>query len=144
MIFKRSAMLILAASLALPLATPAGAEEWQYDLEIYLLGAGMNGTAGLGPSEAEVDLSFGDVLEDLEFSSMGLFRARKGRWAFLGDVIVVGLGAASQAVDVDVDQLILEGVAVYKVTDRLRLLFGGRFLYDVQTSGPNAGIVFHF
>lgn len=128
MIIKRSSMLTLAASLALLLAIPAGAEEWKYDLELYLLGAGIDGTAGIGLVESEIDLSFGDVLEDLELGAMGLFRARKGRWAFLGDAIFVGLGAAGAAADVDVDQLILEGVGVYMVTDRLGLLFGGRYV----------------
>jgi hypothetical protein len=139
MILKRSTMPTLAASLALLLATPGGAEEWKYDLEVYLLGAGIDGTAGIGPVEAEVDLSFGDVLEELEFGAMGLFRARKGRWAFLGDAIFVGLGTASEVAEVDVDQLILEGIGVYKITDRLGLLFGGRYIdleNEVAFRGP--------
>ena len=59
---------------------------------VYLLGVGIEGTTGIGPVETEIDLSFGDILDHLELSAMGLFRARKGRWAFLGDAVFMGLG----------------------------------------------------
>ena len=63
---------------------------------------------------------------------MGTFRARKGRWAFIGDAIFMGLGAANELVDVDVDQLVLEAIGVYMVTDRFRLLFGARYV-DIRS-----------
>jgi hypothetical protein len=132
MVTKTSVLLALSVSLGLLLPIPAGAEEWKYDLELYLLGAGIDGTAGVGPAAAEIELSFSDVFDNLEFGAMGLFRARKGRWAALGDVMFVGLGSATEVADVDVDQLILEGVGVYMVTDRLGLLFGGRYV-DLQS-----------
>ena len=125
MIFRR---FTLAASLTLLFATSAGAEEWKYDLEVYMLGAGLDGTAGSGPLEAEVDVSFGDILDNLELGGMGTFRARKGRWAFLGDVVFMGLGAANELVDVDVDQLVLEALGVYHFNDKAGLLFGGRYV----------------
>ena len=139
MILKKFTRLTLAASLALLLATPAGAEEWKYDLEIYLLGAGLEGTTGIGPVETEIDLSFGDVLDTLELSAMGLFRARKGRWAFLGDLVFMGLGAANEVADVDADQLVLEGLGVYMVTDRFGVLFDGRYIdirNEIDFRGP--------
>jgi hypothetical protein len=119
MTLERAALLSLAASLALLLATPAVAEEWKYDLELYLLAAGIEGTAGAGPQEAEINLSFSEIFEDLELGGMGLFRARKGRWGMLGDVIFVSLESTEEVAVVEEDQLILEGLGIYMVTDRI-------------------------
>ena len=57
--------LALMALLSLLLPAAGRAHDWKYDLEIYLLGAGLDGTAGAGPLEAEVDVSFGDILDNL-------------------------------------------------------------------------------
>ena len=142
--FTRASVLTLAASLALLLVPPAGAEEWKYDLEIYLLGAGLDGTAGAGPLEAEVDVSFGDILDNLELGAMGTFRAKKGRWAFLGDAVFMGLGASNDLVDVDVDQLVLEALGVYHFNDKAGVLFGARYV-DIENQidfrGPLGGRV---
>jgi hypothetical protein len=132
MTLERAALLSLAASLALLLATPAVAEEWKYDLELYLLAAGIEGTAGAGPQEAEINLSFSEIFEDLELGGMGLFRARKGRWGMLGDVIFVSLESTEEVAVVEEDQLILEGLGIYMVTDRIGLVFGGRYV-DLET-----------
>ncbi len=69
---------IAALAVALAVAAPAArAEDWKYDLYVYGLGAGMDGTAGIGPVDGTVDVSFSDILDNLELGFMGSFRARK-------------------------------------------------------------------
>jgi opacity protein-like surface antigen len=67
-------------------AVPSDADAWQFELTPYLFGAGLNGTAGistgLGDVSSDIDMSFSDILENLDSGFMALFEARKGRWTF--------------------------------------------------------------
>lgn len=67
---------------ALAQAEPATPDQWQFEFTPYLLGAGLNGTTGIGSVTAHVDMSFGDILENLDSGFMALFEARQGRWTF--------------------------------------------------------------
>jgi len=116
-----------ATALAL-LAPPARAEEWKYDLAVYMLGAGIDGTVGIGRLDADVDVGFSDILDNLEFGAMGALRASKDRWAVTTDLIYVGLGASTDRVEVDVDQLILQVDLAYGVSETFEVLFGVRYL----------------
>lgn len=130
---------IAALALAIAAAAPAAqAQEWKYDLYIYGLGAGMDGTAGIGPVDSAVDVSFSDILDHLELGFMGSFRARKDDWAVMVDVIFMGLGAANERVDIDVDQVVLEVDAAYRFTEVFEVLFGLRYV-DVDTDLDFAG-----
>lgn len=103
--------------------------QWEYMFAPYLLGAGLDGTVAIRGREAEVDASFGDVLENLEFGLAGHFEAHGGRWVVITDFFYVGLGAATPvpAADIDVDQWIFEGGAGYRMNEHFDLLFGGRY-----------------
>ena len=46
---------------------------------------GLGGEVGIGNAVTDIDISFGDILEDLEIAAMLQFEARKGRWGFLFD-----------------------------------------------------------
>ena len=109
-------------------APPARAEEWKYDLAVYMLGAGIDGTVGIGRLDADVDVGFSDILDNLEFGAMSAFRATKDRWAVTTDLIYVGLGASTDRVDVDVDQLILQVDLAYRFSETFEVLFGVRYL----------------
>jgi opacity protein-like surface antigen len=71
---------------AMPIAAQAAAgtepDAWQFELTPYLLGAGLNGTTGIGPVTSKVDMSFSDLLENLDSGFMALFEARKGSWLY--------------------------------------------------------------
>lgn len=58
----------------------AVADEWQFEVTPYLLAAGMDGTVGIRNHEADIDVSFSDILDDLDGGFMGLFTAKKGPW----------------------------------------------------------------
>lgn len=75
---------------ALPVATVAGSDsdQWTYDATIYLWGAGIKGTT---PTGGDIDMSFSDILKDLDMTFMGGFGAHKGKWSLLADVIYMDL-----------------------------------------------------
>jgi opacity protein-like surface antigen len=58
------------------------ADAWQFELTPYLLGAGLNGTTGIGGVTVDVNKSFGDILKNLDSGFMAMFLASKGRWTF--------------------------------------------------------------
>ena len=66
--------------LALLAAVPLHAEEWQHELAPYLWGAAMSGNATVGAATADVDMSFGDILDNLEMGFMGAYRATRGQY----------------------------------------------------------------
>ncbi|MDF2235752.1 hypothetical protein P2H44_24630 [Albimonas sp. CAU 1670] len=83
----------IAAATALASVGVAGAQEtaedgWRFQVSPYLWAAGLSGTSGtLAPlPPAEVDLSFGDIFDDLRFAGMLAGQARKGRFGLAGDI----------------------------------------------------------
>jgi hypothetical protein len=67
---------LAAGALALA-ANPANADEWSYQIEPYLLGVTIDGDAGVGRvTGADVDVDFGDILDNLDLGGMVRFEAR--------------------------------------------------------------------
>jgi hypothetical protein len=120
------------AALALASAMPARAEGWKHEFAPYLWGSSMSGTAGIRDVTADVDMSFGDILDNLEFGFMGMYRATRDRYVFNFAAIYMGLGSTERGpggalkADIDMDQTALEADAGYEVTDGLVLLGGLR------------------
>jgi len=80
--------LMLLTVFAPPIATAA--DEWKFAVTPYLWGAGINGTATVGLHEADVEKSFSDILDDLDFAAMVNLQARKGRFGVYTDVVYLG------------------------------------------------------
>ena len=77
------------STVALMGATSASAQDgWDYTGFIYLWGAGIGGESVTGQS---VDVSFSDILDNLDFGIMGTLEARKGPWALFGDAIYLNI-----------------------------------------------------
>ena len=121
-------MLIPVAVRAQDIAIEVERDEWTVELSIYMLGAGMTGETGVGGNVADVDLSFGDVLENLELGGMGSVRIERDRWAFTTDVIYMGLGASKGPFSADVDQWMVEPSVSFRVSDRLETIVGVRYV----------------
>jgi hypothetical protein len=82
-------------------------DDWAVTVAPYLMGAGLNGTTGIGRLESDVDLSASDIFKNLEFGFMGYFEAKKGKWGAAADIIWMALGSNAGTaipVTVDVDQ----------------------------------------
>jgi hypothetical protein len=84
--FLRSAVAIgVAANLA---AQPVLAQsEWEFNITPYAWFAGLEGDLGTVPGfpSQPVDLSFGDILDDLEYGAFLYASARNGPWVILFD-----------------------------------------------------------
>lgn len=72
---------------ALTLGSGAQAQDWSFTVAPYLWAAGQSGSVGLLPGvpPSEVDLSFGDIFENVDGSFMILGSARRGRFAISAD-----------------------------------------------------------
>lgn len=77
-------------------ASVAHAAEWKHEIAPYVWGSSMQGTVGVGALTAETDLSFSDILDNLEFGFMGTYRASTDRYSITVDAIYMGLGATER------------------------------------------------
>lgn len=81
-------------------ATAAPGTDWTFDFTPYIWGVAMSGNVQGGALPAiNIDMSFSDILENLDAGILGAFEARKGRWGMLFDVIYMkleGSGTASR------------------------------------------------
>ena len=125
---------VLAASPAAAQA-PAG-DSWRVTVAPYFLGAGMNGTTTVKGQDVTVDMSFSDILKNLQFGAMGLVVARKGQWGVGGDAIWMALGANGTApgpVGVTASTDMSQGAFAFYGLRRLApyadVFFGGRVNY---------------
>jgi hypothetical protein len=75
-------------------AAPAEAvipgREWTFSVAPYFWGAGLAGDVGLfGRDPVAIDMSFGDIFDNLRFGGMVVGEAHNGTWGLLVDVIYV-------------------------------------------------------
>src|SRR5688500_19871205 len=94
--------LVFATALLASASVQAQDEGWVVDGSVFMLGAAMDGTIGIAGNDADIDVSFSDIVENLEMGGMGSLRVARGRWAFTTDVIYMGLGSSNGAVAADV------------------------------------------
>jgi hypothetical protein len=140
----------LMAAFAPALAT-AG-DDWQFAVTPYLWGAGINGTATVALHEADVDKTFDEILDDLEFAFMINLQARTGRFGLYTDVAFLGLGDNAEVtnaagvpvlgIETSIDSWIVDfgaswaaarwGEAAQGKGGVFDLFFGGRF-WSVDT-----------
>jgi len=125
-------------------ATPLQAAEWKHELAPYMWGAAISGDTTAGPVSADVDSSFGDILDNLEMGFMGAYRASRDRLSITVDGIYMGLGdhgrgpAGFVNADVDLDQSALEVDVGYEVLERLTV-FGGLRYNDLSVKLDSTG-----
>jgi hypothetical protein len=97
--------LVIVAFLFSPFAPTAAAEEksdaqsgWEFQVASYLWAIAMNGDATVKGQKADVDVSFSDIWDELNFALMLEYEARKGRWGLWGNTIYANLGKSNAEV----------------------------------------------
>jgi hypothetical protein len=118
-----------------PDANPLEADAWQFSVTPYAWLAAEQGRVGTGGNVSEVDLSFGDVLDQVDLGLRGVFEARHRRWVGLLDLMYSSLAAdqenATQTVRSLLDQVTLQPELGYTVLERpwggIDALAGARF-----------------
>ena len=140
---------------ALPAEVEIGSDpdRWEFGGSAYLWAAGVKGTDAAGD---EIDVSFSDVLKDLDGGIMGIIAANKGKWTLIADIIYLSIHQETSStadiigiptkIDVDVKLkgfVSTFGVA-YRVIDdedlNLDILAGARyFKLDLDFSSDIGG-----
>jgi hypothetical protein len=57
-------------------------DRFQWQIAPYLWAVGIDGSLSVGSLEADIDVDFGDILDDLDFGGSLFFSGRKGRHGF--------------------------------------------------------------
>ena len=89
--------LTAAASAYAQQAPSTSADTWQFTATPYLWTAGQSGSARIGsviPAQ-NVDATFSDIFNNLDFGAMAVFEARKDRWGILADAFYIKLSHTS-------------------------------------------------
>ena len=112
----------------------AKADPWQLSITPYVWGTALKGDAGVGKTDAKVDASFKDILDNLNGALMLSLELRKGRFGLLSDTVFANLednGATADnrlKVDATANMLIQNLAATYRI--------GTWQLADFGTAGP--------
>jgi hypothetical protein len=122
-----SILIIPIAGLMLAACVPAVfAEEkpdessgWHFQVAPYLWMVALNGDVTVKGQESDPDLSFSDIWDELNIAATLTFDARKGKWGFLGDVIVANLGKSTRGEGIKIDPTIKQTLLTAGVSYRL-------------------------
>ena len=136
-----------AGSMLLATAMPAAAEEmnsdkWEFGAQIYLWGAGIGTTTAEGD---DIDISFSDLMKNLDMALMTTLVARKDKWTLFSDIIYMDLSASDKStaniigypvktkIDVGMEAWIVTTAGAYQVMQnentRLDVLAGARYFW---------------
>ena len=124
--------------------SPAPDDGWQFEFTPYIFGSSLSGTTGIGRVTADVDLSFGDIVENLDSGFMAMFEARKGPWGLLFDGVYFklkdqktsswqgpgGIGTADGSLEATMTEQIYQFAVSYRTLDsasKLDLIGAARY-----------------
>ncbi|HEU4712959.1 MAG TPA: hypothetical protein VFS76_15405 [Pyrinomonadaceae bacterium] len=74
-----------------PASQSAPADKWQFQFSPYFWLAGLHGTTGTPNRTVQVEESFGDIFDSLNFAFMAMFEARKDKFVVLTDLEYVSI-----------------------------------------------------
>lgn len=146
-------LLIPALLVTLGAASGAQAADWTHTITPYMWGAGMDGKSAIGPVEADVDLSFGDIWDNLDIGGMMSYRGeRDDRLVVMLDAIYMNLsadkthaeGPVQVYAEAGIQQTAIEGDVGYRLTDHVITYAGLRYNdinadLKVVRTGPGPG-----
>jgi hypothetical protein len=113
------------------------AKDWNTDISVYVLAAGMSGNTTVHGIPADVDVPFSKIWDNLEATGMGRAAVWYRRWGISTDVIYMQLGVTKNNVNVSFDQWVVQPVVEYKATDWLSPYVGARYLrLNGSVQGP--------
>jgi len=107
---------------------------WRVDLTPYLWLAGQSGDVLVRNIEVrDIDISFSDVLEDLDMGFAGHLEATRNQWTILFDLNYVNISDKPNTVIVRLKNLTTEIGATYHITDAFEFLGGARIVrYKIE------------
>jgi hypothetical protein len=144
---KPGAVVVVAAAAVILLVPPgaqarSGSEGWQYAVAPYLWAAGIDGSMTVADREADIDVPFDTILDNLDLALMGHFAMRNERWVLSSDLVFVDLESsedrAQGTATAGLELTLIELAGGYRVSPAVALLGGVRWV-DARTSLSFAG-----
>jgi len=132
----------------------AADKKWAFSVTPYLWMVGLDGDMTVMGVKSDVDVDFGDILDNLDFAFSVHMEAKRGKWGlFFDPTYITGSmdgDVGPTSVDVEVDFALIEFGGFYEVLDRDlgssgrfhvvgAPLIGLRWIYldvDINISGP--------
>lgn len=133
--FRKSFIVII----AIFLAAPVSAQQWDWKLTPYLWAAGLDGSARVGPLTGNVSVSFSEVLDVLRGGGLVRLEAQTDRHGFYGDLVYLRLkeedtrDTVGGSLELKLDALIAEGAYFYRFGTKYALELGVRY-WDFETT----------
>jgi hypothetical protein len=126
-------LFVVSATVAAPhAAAQSSSNGWQFAIAPYLWAAGMDGTVAIGEVEQDVDVSFSDIIDNLDFALMGHFDMRNDRWVLSSDLVYVDLenseNLTNGTVTAGIDMTLFEVAGGYRISRPVALLVGARWV----------------
>jgi hypothetical protein len=87
----------------------------------------MDGAVTVAGRTSDLDVSFGDVLENLQFGAMGGARVGYRGWGLSTEVVYMALGASKNSVTADLDQWLVEARLSYRIHPAIEPFAGVRY-----------------
>jgi opacity protein-like surface antigen len=114
---------------------------WKWRITPYAWAMGVDGDMGAGGVTAPVDIDFVDVVDELDMAGMLAVEADNGTWGVIVDGSYLRLDDESKGIDVELEQWIIEGAALYRVSksDKTQVSLGGGGRYIEQDLDLSAG-----
>ena len=139
---------LLLVTTVLLAGSPAGAQSgtggWEFAIAPYLVAAGMDGTMTVKGLEADVDVPFDTILENLDMAAMVHFEMRNDRWVLSSDLVYMDLegstDAAAGTATASVTETLFEVAGGYRLSPAVTLLAGARLVdlgIGIRYAGPN-------
>jgi hypothetical protein len=121
--------MLISPSLAQSSGSGTKSDDWNYTLAPYLMIPWMDGTAAVRGHEVEVDVPPSKIFDNLQFSLMGYFEARKGKWGAGVDAVYMALGATvdQPSANVDFNQGAYTFMGLRQLNEKVDLVFGARW-----------------
>jgi hypothetical protein len=122
-IFQSAVFTVLALSSALQAETTKPTTE----VGMYGFLNAINGTSQLGNVTSDLDISFKDLLENLDIGFMGFVQHRRGKWSFIGDIFYADISTGGNlafsptltlSVDATIKQTWVAGFVGYEVYEK--------------------------
>lgn len=164
---RNNGFMILMVSLLLLISIPSFAEDvkdtksengkdnkWEFIIIPYLWVMGIDGDVTVKGRDADVDVGFDDIVDELDLAAIGHFIAKRGRWEFFVQPNYMKLSPEGEVgridVDVETEILLLEFGAFYRLGTwgerlpvSLDILGGGRYWHvdnEIDISFPVPGL----
>jgi hypothetical protein len=123
------------AQAAVPAAQPPDEPGWRFSVTPYAWLNGVQGQVGVGGTQTDVDLGFGDAFDQVDLGLMGVFEARHRRWVGVLDAMYSSVTAdqenATETIRALLDQVTLQPMAGYTLVEQpwggIDGLVGARF-----------------